>query len=103
MVESSPCSLNVGSTSVDHPPALQAGFLLREYVSARRIASLVECPHIVLACWPPFREDAARNVTNPGIALLAAARGFACHLQLGLAELKLFGSRNHLLQLAVDI
>jgi len=41
--------MNVGSTSVNHPPALQAGFYCGWYGYARGIASLVLDGRFVLA------------------------------------------------------
>jgi hypothetical protein len=40
--------MNVGSTSVNHPPALQAGFYCGWYGSLRGIASLVRVGHSVV-------------------------------------------------------
>jgi len=40
--------MNVGSSSIDHPPALQAGFYCGYYGSSRGIASLVRSKSDVL-------------------------------------------------------
>ena len=62
-----PLFTNVGSTSVDHPPALQAGFYCGSYGPAPEITSLVRGVRGVLCSFPPLLEPMAQN-TSPSAA-----------------------------------